>query len=290
VRYIRPFDPWRARICSCPPKFNLNVYTGCGHGCVYCYASSFIKDFYNPRVKRNFLRVVEEDLRKIDERITIILSTSSDPYQPLERDLLYTRNFLELVVKFFYDKVNLMVVTKSSLVKRDLDILVDLPVVISLTITSKSVKRKLEPFTPSYHEMKEVAITLREHCIPLVIRIDPVIPFVNEREALDIFEELLDLADHFVVSTYKAKPDSLKRLVRTFPEYSEKLIELYYGGERIHGAYYLPKEERLRVLKPFFDIAIKRGKSLATCREALKVDYLSKSCDGTHLFCSSQVH
>ena len=57
MSYIQPFDPWKSPLCTCPPKYSLNPYTGCGHKCLYCYATSFIKNFYTPRPKKDFLKI-----------------------------------------------------------------------------------------------------------------------------------------------------------------------------------------------------------------------------------------
>ncbi|HIP89296.1 MAG TPA: radical SAM protein, partial [Thermococcus paralvinellae] len=74
--YIRPFDPWKSKLCTCPFKYTLNIYTGCDHSCVYCYITAYIPKAFNVRVKENLLLNLEKELRKI-ERFIISLSYSS---------------------------------------------------------------------------------------------------------------------------------------------------------------------------------------------------------------------
>ncbi|MFW6185960.1 MAG: radical SAM protein, partial [Halobacteriota archaeon] len=52
---VRPFDPWRSELCTCPPKYSFNPYTGCAHGCLYCYAT-YIPHFHNLRMKKDLLK------------------------------------------------------------------------------------------------------------------------------------------------------------------------------------------------------------------------------------------
>ncbi|MEM3166612.1 MAG: radical SAM protein, partial [Candidatus Methanomethylicia archaeon] len=58
------FDPWNFPLCTCPGKYNLSPYTGCGHGCRYCYITSYVHDGFKPRVKDKFLLFLRRDLVK----------------------------------------------------------------------------------------------------------------------------------------------------------------------------------------------------------------------------------
>ena len=84
TQIIRPFDPWGSSYCTCPKKFSLDPYTGCAHQCIYCYATSYIPNFYSPRKKKDLLKKVFKDCQKIPENSLISIANSSDPYQPFE--------------------------------------------------------------------------------------------------------------------------------------------------------------------------------------------------------------
>ena len=284
MNYIKPFDPWRAVVCTCPPKYNLNVYTGCAHGCIYCYSTSFIKDFYRARIKRDFLKYVRRDLKALPDGAIITISNSSDPYQPLEEKYRYTRMFLEMVYERKEKDLGILILTKSSRVREDVDIISRLNAVVCLTITSIESKSKIEPYASSYEDMLNVAKTLKANSVPLVIRIDPVIPFINVDEAYKILKDFRDIADHFVISTYKARLDSFKRIALSFPNLREKLYELYFvRGVKIGNSYYLPPKLRKELLTPFIDFCLANDLSISTCREAISCGVKSKSCDGSHL-------
>ncbi len=63
---ITPFDPWQNKLCRCPQKLSLSPYTGCAHGCLYCYAAGYIRGFSDPRPKVDFLARLKKELVKID--------------------------------------------------------------------------------------------------------------------------------------------------------------------------------------------------------------------------------
>ena len=279
--YIQPFDPWKSSLCTCPPKYSLNPYTGCGHRCLYCYATSFIKNFYRPRPKKDFLKVVERELKKLPENSLISLSNSSDPYQPLESTYKYTRNFLEFLAEKNY---RILIITKSDLILRDLDLLKNLRCAVSITITSKTLTSKLEPGAPSYERRINAIKSLYKANIPVSVRLDPVIPGLNEKEILEILDEVAPFIKHITASTYKAKPDSLKRLNDAFPEKRAFWEELYLKeGKRLGNAIYLKDKIRYELINPLYKKAKEYKISFATCREALKMFENPQKCDGSFL-------
>ncbi|MEM4848307.1 MAG: radical SAM protein, partial [Ignisphaera sp.] len=77
---IKPFDPWRSSLCTCPTKWVVHPYTGCSHGCLYCYATSYIPKHYMVRAKGRFLERLRRDIPKIPRGALIEMSSSSDPY------------------------------------------------------------------------------------------------------------------------------------------------------------------------------------------------------------------
>ena len=279
--YIQPFDPWKSPLCTCPPKYSLNPYTGCGHRCLYCYATSFIKNFYKPRPKKNFLKIVERELKKLPENSLISLSNSSDPYQPLESTYKYTRKFLELLVEKNY---RILIITKSDLILRDLDLLKNLRCAVSITITSKNLSSKLEPGAPSYERRINAIKSLYKANILVSVRLDPIIPGLNEKEILEILDEVAPFVKHITASTYKAKPDSLRRLGDFFPEKRVFWEKLYLKeGKRLGNAIYLKDKIRYELINPLYKKAKEYKISFATCREALKMFENPQKCDGSFL-------
>ena len=141
MRVIKPFDPWKSELCTCPPKYSFNPYTGCAHQCVYCYAT-YIPRFFKLRLKKNLYKNLERDLKEIPEDSLISMSNSSDPYPPSEKELGITRRCIQIMKE--YD-VRLMIVTKSDIFVRDIDLLSEMNSVVCVTITGCDAA---EPFAP----------------------------------------------------------------------------------------------------------------------------------------------
>lgn len=279
---LREFDPWRDPLCTCPPKLSLNPYTGCSHACLYCYITSYIPRGFQCRPKRDLLRKLERDLERLKGRPLISMSNSSDPYPPQERELLLTRSCLERLV----GRARVLVVTKSDLVLRDLDLLSRLPCAVSLTLTTlkPGLAKRLEPGAPSPQKRLEALRKLSEAGIPTSLRLDPLIPGLNEGEVEEIVREAASAeVRHVTSSTFKPRPDGWRRMERGFPELFPRLRELYSRGERRKRSLYLPREVRRALLERVREACLSVGLTFSTCREGLTELNLAPSCDGSHL-------
>jgi DNA repair photolyase len=216
----------------------------------------------------------------------VSVSNSSDPYPRLDREAGLTRQCLEILVD---SNCRVQIVTKSDLVTRDIDILQRMTCVVSVTVLTldDSLSRKLEPGAPASSRRLEAIAKLVKAGIPTTVRVDPVIPFVND-DVAELVDTVAGLgAVHVTSSTYKVKPDNWKRFTTAFPEVSEKLKPLYFGeGERIGGSTYLPKEMRFMLMKNVKDITEKQGMKFGCCREGFSIN--SGVCDGSGAIDSKQ--
>ena len=280
---ITPFDPWKGNLCTCPAKYSLSAYTGCGHGCLYFYASSYIREFSQPRGKKDFLKRLEKEIKKAPKGSLIAMANSSDPYLPLEQELKLTRGALQIIKE--YD-LSINIVTKSSLILRDLDILKSLRkivVSISLTTLDKDLSRKLEPYSHSPQErlktVKELSLYL-----PVAVRFDPLIYPLNTEEIKDSIKEIkISGAKQIITSTYKVKPDNFKRMTSNFPEYKELWQKLYSKkGKKIGGYAYLPQTLRKDLINRVREAALSEKLKFSSCREGFN-NLNTANCDGSSI-------
>ncbi len=281
---LTTFDPWKSKLCTCPPKYSFSPYVGCSHSCLYCYASSYIQRFSEIRVKKDVIKRLNSEVSKIRENKYVTIASSNDPYQPLDEKLKLTREALKI---FSNKNFKIMILTKSNMVLRDVDILKKSKVVVSITITTldENKAKRLEPGAPSPQKRIEALKILSKIGIPTVLRVDPVIPYINDFEIEDVVKKAFEAGvKHIVSSTYKAKLDSWKRMEKEFPNEMKKLRNLYFKfGEWINGYYYLPKEYRLKIMKMVSEKAKKFEISFAVCREGFLELNFAESCDGSHL-------
>ncbi|MEZ0394675.1 MAG: radical SAM protein [Desulfurococcaceae archaeon] len=285
-RVLREFDPWKSPYCTCPLKYSLHPYTGCSHFCLYCYATSYIGRRPS-KPKDNFLRNLSRDLARANRALPVELSTSSDPYPPIERVLGLTRRTVEALGQAGF---KVLITTKSDLVARDADLLSRYPSAVMITITTldEALARRLEPGAPSPRSRLLAIKKLSEAGVPVGVRVDPVLPGIND-DPSELYELVMAARDsgalHVVTSTYKAKWDSLGRILAAFPELESTYRALYVErGERIRGYMYLPRGLRAELLRPVIKGARDAGLTYATCREALGPEFMgAPSCDGTHL-------
>ena len=169
-------------------EYNMNIYRGCSHGCVYCDSRSDCyrnPDFSTIKVKEEALRKIRDDLSRKVVRGVVATGAMSDPYNPLERELKLTRNALELLNAFGF---GVAIDTKSPLVKRDIDILRDIrehsPAIVKMTITTadKTLCELLEPNVENSEKRFEALSELSEAGIFCGVLMMPILPFINDTE------------------------------------------------------------------------------------------------------------
>ncbi len=278
---ISRFDPWRSSMCTCPPKLTFNPYTGCDHGCVYCYASSYIPKFAECRPKKGLLERLRREASKLKGE-TVSIANSSDPYPRIEATAGLTRRCLEILTE---SNCRIQIITKSNLVIRDDDLLSRNPSTVALTITTDDaeVARLLEPNAPPPDERLNAAQDLVSKGIPVSARIDPIIPFVNDQPEKLVATLASIGVKHVTSSTYKVKPDNWRRFSAAMPEVTEKLLPLYFRqGEKIGGNTLLPRDLRLKLMKNIRDLATAKGMKFGVCREGL-AELNTAACDGSWL-------
>ena len=176
-------------------RYSINPYRGCAHGCSYCYARPYHEylgwsaglDFETRiLVKRDAPRLFREWLaRPAWQCEPVQLSGVTDPYQPAERKFRITRGILE-VAREFLQPVN--VITKNSLVTRDIDVLGALAerklvrVAVSVTSLDQSLVRIMEPRTSSPMARLAAIRELSDHGIEVVVMVAPIISGLNDEE------------------------------------------------------------------------------------------------------------
>ena len=278
---ISSFDPWRSDLCTCPPKLTFNPYTGCDHQCIYCYASSYIPSFSDCRPKKDLLLALKREAAILNGE-TISIANSSDPYPCAEATAGLTRRCLEILAE---SNCKIQIITKSNLVTRDDDLLSKIPSTVALTITTDddNIAKLIEPHAPTPSQRLRAAQDLIKVGIPVSVRIDPVIPLVNDQPQKLISDLASIGVKHLTCSTYKAKADNWMRLTQALPNVAEKLKPLYFQqGEKIGGSALLPKDLRYKILKNMRDLAVANGMKFGVCREGL-AQLNTASCDGSWL-------
>lgn len=268
-----------------PLEWSLNPYQGCEHGCIYCYARnthpywgySAGLDFERKiLVKRNAAELLENELKKKNWKAApVMFAGNTDVYQPAERKFRITRACLEVFWKYRHP---VGLITKNSMVLRDLDILEKLAserlvgVVISITTLNEPLRQFLEPRTASVKQRLRTVEALSKAGIPVMVMMAPVIPGLNDHEILPLVKTVADCGalnvGHSIVRLNgdvgvifedwirKTMPDRADRVLNRIRDtHGGKLEEKRFGhrmrGEGniakiIHDQFRLAKEKYLK--------------------------------------------
>jgi len=179
------------RVQGMPFAWSLNPYYGCERACVYCYA----RDYHARRgrdtgagfdreidVKMNFAELLAHELRVLRKRESTALGTATDPYQQCEGRYRITRRTLEVLVA---SPVPLILITKGSMVVRDIDLLarLDVKVCISIGTVSEEIALTSEPHASPPKARLEAVRRLTAAGIDAGVLAAPILPGLSDTEA-----------------------------------------------------------------------------------------------------------
>jgi DNA repair photolyase len=234
-----------------PFRWSLNPYRGCLHGCHYCYARATHpylgfnadEDFATRIVvKTNMPEVLRRELARPSwTRERVALGTATDAYQPCEGRYRLTRRCLEVLRDY---QTPVSVVTKSTLVLRELDLLKDLSVLpgtrVNFTITTldPTLWRLIEPGTPPPAQRLAVMRRLADAGVPCGVYLAPILPGLTDGD--EAIAAVAEAAREHGASAFWAgalrlaplvKEHYLEFVAQTFPELHSRYQRAYPGTE-----------------------------------------------------------
>jgi len=173
-------DPWFGI------QYNMNLYRGCSHQCIYCDSRSDcyqIENFADTLVKTNALELLRKELPGKRIKGTIGTGSMNDPYAPIEKKYQLTRGALKIIAEFGFP---VHVLTKSNLVSRDVDLLLEIQersfALVSFTITTFDdvFGKKVEPGAPLVSERFAAMNFLASQGVKVGVSLMPVLPFIED--------------------------------------------------------------------------------------------------------------
>ncbi len=235
----------------------INPYRGCEFACRYCYArytheflnfsdpAAFEREIY---IKQNLSWLLEQELRGFRSEEEIAIGTATDPYQPIERTARVTRSVLEVLARQRGLKIG--IVTKSTLIERDIDLLITiaehntLTLHITITTTDRALARKLEPRAPRPDLRFRTVERLREAGLTAGVLCSPLLPGITDNgPALNLVAKQAAAAG---ASFFSAEPLFLKSCSRDtffrfveeeFPKLARSYRERYGRDAFVDGGY-----------------------------------------------------
>ncbi|WGD35679.1 PA0069 family radical SAM protein [Olleya sp. YS] len=229
----------------------MNMYQGCEHGCIYCYARNSHEfwgysaglDFERRiLVKKKAPELLEQFLKKKSWKAQpIVMSGNTDCYQPAEQHFKITRQCLKVFLKY---KHPVAIITKNSLILRDLDLLKALAkdhlisVNISITSLSETTRRILEPRTATIKKRLETVKVLSDNNIPVNVMLAPLIPAINSHEVLPLAKAVSEAGALSIAHTIVRLNGAIGEIFtdwikKTLPDRADKVlhqIENCHGG------------------------------------------------------------
>ena len=214
--------------------YNMNLYRGCSHGCIYCDSRSncyHIDNFDVPKGKENALVILENELSKRHDHGVIGIGSMSDTYNPNELQYEQTRGALKLISKYNF---GVSIDTKSDLILRDLDLLKEINsknnVIIKFTITTPhdELSKVIEPHVSVSSKRFEAIKRLTDNGIFAGIMMNPILPFITDSE------------------------EDIKEMVRLAHESGAKFIQTFMGmtlRENQRDYYYEKLDKHFKSLK-----------------------------------------
>lgn len=272
-------------------EYNMNIYRGCCHGCIYCDSRSDCyhnQDFDRVKAKADALRIIRDDLESKAKLGVVGTGSMSDPYNPFEEELQLTRRALTLLEAYGF---GVAIATKSDLIVRDIDVLTSIhrtmPAICKVTLTTcdDELAAKMEPRAPSPSRRLAAVERLSAAGLFTGILMMPILPFLEDspENVRDIVDRAADAGARFI---YPALGMTCRAGQREY--FYQKLEEQFPGQglaekyRRRYGPRYECPSPRARALWEVFREACDRrgllysmGRIVTASRRGHETDQLS---------------
>ncbi len=218
--------------------FVINPYIGCQHGCIYCYAEFMIR-FTNHKGDKwgQFLDIKKYDFSKIKPEKyngkTILLSSVTDPYIPLDIKYQNTRKILENLIG---TKARIQILTKSKFVERDIDLFKkfeNIEVGISISTSDEELAKIIEPGASRPQERLDIVKKLKENKIETYVFISPFFPRITDFRK--IIQASIDFTDYYMFENLNFRPHNVPRIYNIIKENYPKLLPIYKEFKNDHS-------------------------------------------------------
>ena len=223
--------------------YNMNLYKGCGHQCIYCDSRSEcyqIEDFDRVRGKQNEIEILSQELKAKRKKGVIGIGAMSDTYNAFEKQYQITRKALKLISHYGF---GVSIETKSDLIVRDMDVFKEIAskadVILKFTITTAddALARKIEPGVCASSERLKAMKQLADRGLFVGTLLTPILPFITDSE--ENIREVIRLSAEngakFVFSMGgvtlrdNQKEYFFKKLDELFPGLKKKYIENFWN-------------------------------------------------------------
>jgi hypothetical protein len=227
--------------------YAVNLYRGCAHGCLYCYAPSACQrpraEFHaHPAPRPGIIDALRRDLRDGPPAEEILLCFTSDPYQPIEERHEVTRRALELLAEA---GAEFTVLTKAgTLAQRDFDVLEKARARfgVSLCWTDDAERAKWEPGAATVAERIANLRAAKAAGIPTWVSVEPIFDL---RQAAGCIAALHDCVDFWKIGKLNHRPEAAKI------DWRAVCVELTGLLDSLHANYYVKND--LRKFAPMLD-------------------------------------
>ena len=240
--------------------YSLNPYVGCQHACRYCYVP-FTYGFQDPstwgrvvKVKVNLPRLLSREVKELG-CFKVLVSSVTDPYQPLEARLGLTRACLEVLKD---SGAEVVLLTKSDLFTRDLDVLASLRACeVGVTVTTLRAHGWLEPYSPPPRRRLEALKEASRRGLDTFLFLGPLIPELADLELPQLLDAAVEAGcSRVVVDKLRLRPGLEDRLASALSSFTKSRWALKAARQR---GYY--EELRGRLVK----LAEERGLEVEFC-------------------------
>jgi DNA repair photolyase len=243
----------------------INPYTGCSHGCKYCYAD-FIKRFQNIKdkwgtfvyAKTNCSALLEKELETNKEG-NIFMSSVCDCYMPEESKFRLTRKIFETIVKSkFKDKFTFEILTKSKLVQRDFDLIKQLKVELGMSINQldEKIATIIEPNASSPAERIETLTKAKAQGIKTFGFISPVLPGITNLDK--VFSALKKAeVDYVWVELFNMRKSAIDKMIPIYKEFFPEKLEEFRLAKENQKLWHEQVRKQARELENKYNLAIK---------------------------------